>query len=574
MGEVYRARDSRLERDVAIKTLLPSLAGDIYALGRFEREARAASALNHPHIVQIYEIATAHTANGDVSYIVMELVDGLTIRAHLRLGGSGSLPIEMLIPVADALTRAHRAGIVHRDLKPENILVTADGYPKIVDFGLAKLTNPPVPGEGRATIADPQTRAGTIIGTVGYMAPEQIHGHAVDHRADIFSFGCILYEFAAGRPAFTRDSSVATLHAVAYDEPTPIVSLNASASPGLIGIVGRCLAKDPDQRYQSMSEVATDLRALVRGSAAASAGAATTVIDRPSSVRNDRRRLRGWAAAAIATATIGGAWVSRQLVVGPGDRGSVTTGVNGERPLVVAVAPFYGPDEESAKEGRVMAALVERAITTRLGAGTTVLGVDETKQPLRTHEAARVLGASLGATMVVWGEAFAVRGETEIQPYFTMVPRTPSGSGNHQAPAASASAFLADPSTALLERESGPTIVQAQEANQIELRRTSAAGVGDIVQLLAGTHALYAARKPEKALALFQQGPRTAERLRYQAEALQQLKRGDEALKLLEDAASLVSPDAKTLAPAHIFLRCSQPFASAWRRLFLPVRRR
>ena len=174
MGAVYRARDLHLERDVAIKVLLPTLAGDVDALARFEREARAASALNHPHIVQIYEIATARTPAGDTHYIAMELVDGMTLRAHLGHDGGRMHLLETLIPVADALARAHRAGIVHRDLKPENILVTADGYPKVVDFGLAKLSEAADAAANRSTVLG--TRSGVIVGTVGYLAPEQVRG--------------------------------------------------------------------------------------------------------------------------------------------------------------------------------------------------------------------------------------------------------------------------------------------------------------------------------------------------------------------------------------------------------------
>ena len=564
MGAVYRARDLNLGRDVAIKILLPALAQDSDALARFEREARAASALNHPHIVQIYEIAAAPTAAGVTHYIAMELVEGMTLRAHLGRGGRRMDLVDALIPVADALARAHRAGIVHRDLKPENILITSDGYPKVVDFGLAKLAEASERADGRATVLDANTGTGVTVGTVGYMAPEQVHGSAIDQRADIFSFGCVLYEVAAGRPAFKGESSVATLHAVAYDDPAPIESLNPSAPPELRRIVGRCLAKAPRDRYQAMSDVAADLRALMRGRGAPAPDAPTTMATRASSVRRhvSRYGLR-WALVAV---LIAGAAVAvwRRW---PGAPASRTAG-DGNR-LVVAVTPFYGPDDESAKEGKVMAVMVERAITNRLGAeNATVVGVDETKQPVRSHDAARALGATLGATMVVWGEAFALRGETEIQPYFTMVPREQRAAEANAAVSRQA-AMLADPSAALNEREAGPTVLQAQAANQIELRRTSAAGVGDIVLLLAGTHALYTEGKAEKALALFRQAPRTAESLRYQTEALLRLNRNDEALRTLTDAAALAPGDAKTFAmlgDVHMAADRFQDAVAAYRR--------
>jgi eukaryotic-like serine/threonine-protein kinase len=203
MGEVYRARDSKLSRDVAIKVLPPALAGDTERLARFEKEARTASALSHPNIVTIYEVGQADGA----SFIAMELVEGRTLRSLLA---SGSLPLRKLLSIAaqaaDGLAKAHAAGIVHRDLKPENIMVTRDGLVKILDFGLAKLVPAGFqasrgPDHPTVTIG---TEAGTVLGTAGYMSPEQASGEPVDFRSDQFSFGSILYEMASGRRAFER----------------------------------------------------------------------------------------------------------------------------------------------------------------------------------------------------------------------------------------------------------------------------------------------------------------------------------------------------------------------------------
>jgi Tol biopolymer transport system component len=281
MGEVYKARDPRLARDVALKVLAPDRAHDKDALARFEREAKTASALNHPIIVNIYEIGEAQTPTGATSYIAMEFVDGQTLRERLRSGVGWQSLVEPLAQVADALARAHQAGIVHRDLKPENIMITPDGYPKLLDFGLAKLMEPE--SERGADESDPtqsfdgRTKAGTILGTPGYMSPEQVQGKPLDHRSDIFSFGCILYEAATGRRPFKADSQVATLHAIVYDEPPPMESLNAAAPPELRRIVRGCLAKDPAQRYQAIKVVANDLRELSRRDATAGPDSAPTL---------------------------------------------------------------------------------------------------------------------------------------------------------------------------------------------------------------------------------------------------------------------------------------------------------
>jgi serine/threonine protein kinase len=314
MGEVYRARDPQLERELAIKILAPHLARDRDALARFEREARAASALNHPHIVHIYEIGEAETASGTARYIAMELVTGETLRRRMRRAPGSLDLVEPLVDVADALGKAHRAGIVHRDLKPENIMISADGYAKVLDFGLAKLTETPAAMDAATAAPGLRTEIGSIVGTAGYMAPEQVHGHAVDHRADVFSFGCVLYEVAAGRPAFKRDLSVATLHAIAYDEPTTIESLNPAVSPALTDIVRRCLAKQPAERYQSMTDVAADLRALVRHSSNASANAATVVGSTPSLLRRplgQRRAVWLTAAGVVLFVVLGASWSMR-----------------------------------------------------------------------------------------------------------------------------------------------------------------------------------------------------------------------------------------------------------------------
>ena len=260
MGEVYRARDPRLGRDVAIKVLPEAVASDQERLSRFEQEARAASALNHPNIVTIYEIGTA----GSVSYISMELVQGRTLR---ELIVEGPLPAKRLLSlsaqIAAGLARAHEAGIVHRDLKPENLMVTREGFVKILDFGLAKLALP-ASGEVSAmpTLAGPETHPGIVLGTVGYMSPEQASGKPVDFRSDQFALGSILYEMATGKRAFARPTTAEALAAIIREEPEPLGALSPQTPVALRWVVERCLAKDPEERYASTRDLARDLTHL------------------------------------------------------------------------------------------------------------------------------------------------------------------------------------------------------------------------------------------------------------------------------------------------------------------------
>lgn len=258
MGEVYRAKDTRLGREIAIKILPAEVSADPERLDRFEREARSASALNHPNIVTIHDVGRTDF----VSYIGMELVEGGTLREVLA---AGPLPTKKLLHIAaqaaDGLANAHAAGIVHRDLKPENLMVSRDGFVKILDFGLAK---PAASAEvlPEAATAGLLSRSGVILGTVGYMSPEQASGRPVDFRSDQFSFGSVLYEMATGKRAFQRDTPPETLVAIIRDEPEAIASVNPQVPPPLCWIVERCLAKDPEERYASTRDLARDLATL------------------------------------------------------------------------------------------------------------------------------------------------------------------------------------------------------------------------------------------------------------------------------------------------------------------------
>ena len=295
MGEVFRARDTRLDREVAVKALSGELAMDPVRLARFETEARSASALNHPGIVTIHEIGQA----GQMPFLVMELVDGKTLRELLY---AGPFPVRRALHVAaqlsDALARAHEAGIVHRDIKPENVMVTRDGYAKILDFGLARIDHR---GNGsgasrRDGTMTEETREGAVVGTAGYMSPEQASGQPVDFRSDQFSFGVLVYELLSGKRAFQRPTRAETLAAIIREEPEPLGVLSPKVPAPLRWLVERCLAKLPEDRYASTRDLSRELQSVrdhfseidVTGE-----GSAATL-------RSDPKRSRLWLSAGVA----------------------------------------------------------------------------------------------------------------------------------------------------------------------------------------------------------------------------------------------------------------------------------
>ena len=259
MGEVYRARDTRLGRDVALKILPASLTQNPDRLHRFEQEARAVAALNHPNILALFDIGR-HDGS---PFLVSELLEGESLRGVLEAGALGQRKtIDYGVQIAHGLAAAHEKGIVHRDLKPENIFVTKDGRIKILDFGLAKLAQSPGTGGDEATLTNAHTAVGVVMGTASYMAPEQVRGESVDVRADIFAFGAVLYEMLSGGRAFRRDTTAETMTAVLKDDPADFADLGRTVSPTLERIVRRCLEKSPDQRFQSARDLSFALGAL------------------------------------------------------------------------------------------------------------------------------------------------------------------------------------------------------------------------------------------------------------------------------------------------------------------------
>ena len=262
MGEIYKAMDTRLNRFVAIKVLSSGSAGDPERRRRFIQEAQAASALNHPNIITIHDILSEN----NTEFMVLEFVAGKTLVDLIPKGGL-RVPhaLKYAVQMADALSTAHAAGIIHRDLKPANVMVTEAGLVKVLDFGLAKLSDPlpSAEGDNTQTMADaPLTVEGSIIGTVSYMSPEQAQGKKVDSRSDIFSFGVVLYEMVTGMRAFAGSNAVSTLSAILRDEARPISEIAPDVPPPIEQVVHRCLRKNPDQRFQSMQEVRKALGAL------------------------------------------------------------------------------------------------------------------------------------------------------------------------------------------------------------------------------------------------------------------------------------------------------------------------
>jgi Tol biopolymer transport system component len=308
MGEVYRARDPRLGRDVAVKVLPPALARDANLLVRFEHEARAVAALSDPHIVAVYDVGR----DAGLSYFAAELVEGSDLRAVLAAGG---MPLKRVLDlasqIASGLAAAHEKGMTHRDLKPENVLISRTGHAKIADFGLAKVALPDRGDtSGEATAERPLTQTGSVMGTAAYMSPEQAAGHGVDFRSDHFSFGSLLYEMLTGQPAFKRASRAETLAAVLREEPESVLRWSPSVPPPLLWILDRCLAKEPAERYGSTADLVKDLQ-RVRDHVSDSGGRAVAPV--PSS-----RRKR--VAILVGTAATGAVLLGAALWLGRGPR--------------------------------------------------------------------------------------------------------------------------------------------------------------------------------------------------------------------------------------------------------------
>jgi len=333
MGEVYRARDTRLGRDVAIKVLPQHLSANAEVRARFEREARTISSLNHPHICTLHDVGR----EGETDYLVMELVEGETLADRLK---RGPLPVMEVVrfgvEIADALHRAHRAGVIHRDLKPGNIMIAKSGA-KLMDFGLARATGLVGPASGSGmnvaalsqspTVAQPLTTEGSIVGTFQYMAPEQLEGRETDARSDLWALGCVLYEMATGRRAFDGATQASLISAIMRDSPRPMAELAPMSPPALDRLVGALLAKDPDDRVQTAHDVKLQLQWAGDGSSTSSQPGASGAVIAPRARRGKVTLAWGVAGAALVLALAswllprapgtGGALRARLTVPGP-----------------------------------------------------------------------------------------------------------------------------------------------------------------------------------------------------------------------------------------------------------------
>ena len=285
MGEVYRALDPRIGRDVAIKVLPASFSSDSERLRRFEQEARATGALNHPNILSIYDVGK----DDGSPYLVCELLEGQTLREKLR---GAAVPqrkaIEYALQIAQGLAAAHNKGIIHRDLKPENLFVTTDGRVKILDFGLAKLTQPEAPQNEQSKLETAtHSQPGTVLGTIGYMSPEQVRGQASDHRSDIFSLGAILYELLSGAAPFRRETAADSMSAILNEEPPELSSTRTGISPTLESLIRHCLEKSPEERFQSARDLAFQLQMM-------SGQSSTTNVNAEPAPQYKKTSFRNW----------------------------------------------------------------------------------------------------------------------------------------------------------------------------------------------------------------------------------------------------------------------------------------
>jgi TolB-like protein/Flp pilus assembly protein TadD len=388
MGEVYRARDTRLDREVAIKVLPEAVARDPVRLARFEREARALAQLSHPNILAIHEFGR----EGDVAFVVTELLQGETLRQRLtRERLAWRKVVEIAAGIADGLASAHAHGIAHRDLKPENLFLTTEGQARILDFGIARFE--PTGDRESETLEAPasSTKPGILLGTVGYMSPEQSRGEPGDARSDIFAFGCVLFEMLAGRKAFARDTVTDTLRAI-QTEPLPgVADLGLGVPPEVGRIVARCVEKDPEERFQSARDLAFDLRAALTSGVAPVAPEA-----REGPPGRRRRTLLAVVAAAALLIVAGGAWLAwRSRASAPSEGG-----VNGRKRIVVLPFENLGSPEDS-----YFAAGMTEEITSRLAGVRTLAVASRTtaSEYDRTGKTLKKVGADLGVDYVLEG---------------------------------------------------------------------------------------------------------------------------------------------------------------------------
>jgi serine/threonine protein kinase/tetratricopeptide (TPR) repeat protein len=394
MGEVYVAHDPLLGRNVAIKILPERLAGDRDALARFTQEARSASALSHPNIVTIYEIGTDHGK----PFIAMEYIDGRDLRTLINEGPqSNRLTVDVAAQIADGLAAAHEHSIIHRDLKPENVMVTKDGFVKILDFGLAKLL---AEGDEHSQTAEyrvPSTMPGTILGTVGYMSPEQATGRRIDFRSDQFALGAMLYELATGHAAFERENAIDVMSAILHEEPPPVRDFNARAPLPLTWVIDRLLQKEPSGRYPTTRECANELKAL-RDRVHAEGSALD--LPKPPVLTSKQRRTIGIGAGTVIALLLflAIAIVNRRQTTGP--QGAAATAQQ-QAKSYVAVLPFR--DLSGDANGQLIGDGFAETVSSRLARLPSVQLIRPKPQDIAGSDDVQKIGRDLGVTMIVRG---------------------------------------------------------------------------------------------------------------------------------------------------------------------------
>jgi len=397
MGDVYVARDPILGRKVAIKVLPERLASDRDSLSRFTQEARSASALNHPNIVTIHEIGT----DLGTPFMVMEYVDGRDLRSIINEGPQPNRrAIEIAAQIADGLAAAHERGIIHRDLKPENLMMTKDGFVKILDFGLAKvIAQPADEGDRTAALNLPATNPGTILGTVGYMSPEQATGRPLDFRSDQFAFGAILYELLTGHPAFECENAIDTLSAILHDDPPPIHDYNTRAPDPLCWIIDRLLEKEPGSRYASSRDLAVELRALRDRMATQRSG---LDMPKPPAFRSRQKRMIatiGAGVLAIGAFAGAGIWYARSHPAGA--TSATTTAAATPQKNYLAVLRFK--DLTGEANGQAVVDGFAETLATRLAQFSTVQVMRPPKPDAVANETPQQAARELGANVVLTG---------------------------------------------------------------------------------------------------------------------------------------------------------------------------
>jgi serine/threonine protein kinase/Flp pilus assembly protein TadD len=541
MGDVYKARDLKLDRLVALKFITRKMKVDEEAVKRFNHEAKATSALDHVNIATIYEID--ETSDGQM-FIAMAYYEGFTLREILEQKPIGvDKAVDLAIQIARGLSKAHDGGIVHRDIKPSNIIVTDEGIIKIIDFGLAKLA-------GSTKI----TKTGVTTGTAAYMSPEQARGEEVDHRADIFSLGIVIYEMLTGASPFKGEYDLAIMHSILNDEPESMTTHNPEIPERLGEIVYRALAKDIDSRYQDASELAADLNRFKDDLK----GEKDSTLKKKKSGKGLRTAL---IAAAIIAATA--AYVIYSHVSDSGGLQSILQriGIVSDEPaqtvkadyegLAIAVAPFWGQNEAAAEEGIAVQNLLIRTLNETMSSegSTNILAVGPDEIP-RSHAEAKALGRQLGALMVLWGNVLIYEGEVEIQPYISIAK--PLEDPSEAKP-------LEDPSDSSLK----PIKFQLSAQDQLELRKKKASEIGNTTLFAAARY--FQERNPGKALSIVQKLPETdSERFILQGNILRDMGESDDAIEAYKMASDLAPGSARPhLSLGTIYHRHLQRFDEA-----------